>query len=64
MKTCGTCSKRTNGVCTVAECVYGTVGYHFTGCEGEYYEDVKGELHEKDGYHVPSTHVCPEDCAF
>jgi hypothetical protein len=60
---CGTCINRINGVCSVNECVYGIVGYHFTGCEGEYYEE-KGELHERDGYHVPKSHICPDDCAF
>lgn len=29
-----------------------------------YYEDSKGELHERDGYNVPTNHVCPDDCAF
>jgi len=60
---CGNCINRIEGKCTVSESVYSTVGYEFTGCEGEYYEH-KGELHEKDGYHVPKSHVRPEDCAF
>lgn len=29
-----------------------------------YYEDSKGELREEDGYHVPVSHVCPDDCSF
>jgi hypothetical protein len=29
-----------------------------------YYEDAKGELHEKSGYNIPVNHVCPDGCAF